>query len=1262
LWIYIHDQDQKLTWSAARQPSGSAPDNYRVEFHPHKIEFQRQDHGITTRMEITVPPEEDLEIRRLTLTNHTDEPRRLTLYSYAEVSLAKPADDRRHPAFNKLFIESEYLPELHTLVFHRRPRSSQEKPVFLAHQLVCEHIYKARNLHCCARREFLGRNGSLQGPAIFYPDHLSASERVQSGDSARQCCTGLDPILSLGLAFSLPAHKSIKVAYLSAASSSKERVLEQLKVYQSSLEIERGFEQAESFMEQALSKLEMNSQELAYTEQLLSLLMYPHAALRAPADTLAANQLGQPELWKFAISGDNPIILARIANEEESGLVLDLLKAHTFWRSFDLQIDLVFLNLGDTGYDQDLNNLLVRLVQKSGAGEWVGRRGGIFLLHAEQMIPAERTLLESAARAILDGQQGALQKQLANTYQPVKELPQFVSTFPPVEGMTPPPVPRPVDLLFDNGLGGFRPDGKEYQIYLPPGACTPAPWINVIANSEFGFTISEAGGGFTWAQNSGENRLTPWRNDPLLDLPAEAIYLRDEETGQVWSPTPQPAPAGTAYLVQHGAGYTIFKHNSHGIKHSLRVFALPHAPVKALQLRLENTLPRTRRISATCYAEWTLGTDRETMQQYVLTEFNTIQHAILAHNPYNVEFGERVAFLSSTREPTGLTTDRCEFLGPTGNLHMPAALKRFGLTGSVKAGSDPCAVLQNLLWIAPGEVKEITFLLGQGQNQSEALDLLERYRDIHAIQGAWHELNATWDEILGQLQVATPDPAMDLMLNRWLQYQALSCRIWGRSALYQSSGAFGFRDQLQDVLCLLDSQPDIARDHILNAASRQFEAGDVLHWWHPPSGRGVRTRCSDDLLWLPYVTAQYVARTGDDSLLSERIPFLQGEPLSPEEHDRYAHYQPGEKAETLFEHCRRALEKGTTKGNHGLPFIGAHDWNDGLNRVGIQGEGESVWNAWFLYTTLKLFARLCEAHSGDTRLSDNARDLAFKAGLYHQQASELQRSAEANAWDGEWYLRAFYDDGVPLGSKHNLEAKIDSLAQSWAVLSQAADPQRARQAMQSVWEQLVLPEDGLVLLFKPPFDHSERDPGYIQGYAPGIRENGGQYTHAATWVAWAFTGLGAGDRAGTLFRLLNPICHGDTAGHVNTYGVEPYIIAADVYGAPPYTGRGGWTWYTGSASWMYRLGVEAILGLQREGDLLKLNPCIPSQWTGYTVTYRYGSTSYTIQVENPEHICQGIRRVQENGTDCPDLQVRLVNDRNPHLIVAILGDQTRQSS
>ena len=1266
-WIYVQDQETGATWSSSLQPSLVVGDEGgEVFFNGHFAEFRRQDGFLAQATQVFVAPEDDVEVRLVTLTNHGDQPRRLRLTSYGEVVLAPQVADARHPAFNKLFIESEPLPKGNGLLFRRRPRSGSEKGIYLAHTVVVgspgEKTIVRPRLET-DRGRFLGRGRTARRPAA-----LEAFDRLRL-DRLRLPGTGtsLDPIFSISQGVYLPPHGTFRLAFLTAAARSAEGSRAIIDRYSSLGAIQAALEQARTLAEVEMNELEISNPQLKDFQTLLSLLVFPSPALRASPERLAANQKGQPGLWPFAISGDYPILLAEIGAEQELTLARELLQAHTYWRRRQLMIDLVFLDKQGTSYNQELSSQLYRLVASTESEGWLNRRGGIFLLHADQMGEADRVLLETAARVVLDGARGTLAENLQHTpaldYKPSR-LPPFSPALP--DGVDPQPtvpLPRPQGLLYDNGLGGFSPDGSEYCIYLAPGQVTPAPWVNVIANPHFGFLTSESGLGASWAENSGENRLSPWGNDPVSNEPHEAVYLRDEETAIVWSPTPQPAPAPAPYLTRHGAGYTIFEHHSHGLRQRLCVFTPPDAPLKILQLHLENTWDRARRITATYYVEWVLGVSRESSQQYLIPEFNSDPQALLVRNPYNTEFSERVAFVSASNTLHGLTADRTEFLGRLGSLEEPAALKRIGLAGTVEAGLDPCAALQLHIDLQPGASEQIYFVLGQAEDRDAALALARHYQDPQqsaraavAVSAAWEANTRFWNDLLGGVQVHTPEPAFDLLMNRWLLYQTLACRIWGRSAFYQSSGAYGFRDQLQDVLALLHVAPQLAREHLLRAARHQFEAGDVLHWWHAPSGRGVRTRISDDMLWLPYVTAEYVSLTGDDTVLTEKVPFRRAPLLEPGQDERYGQYPETSATYSLFEHCRRALEKGMTSGKHNLPLMGGGDWNDGMNRVGIEGRGESTWLGWFLYSTLNRFADLCERRGQDE-----------PAAGYRQRASDLAQAIEHSAWDGEWYLRAFYDDGSPLGSSENgglprsgrtsatLECQIDSIAQSWGVLSGGGDPQRAAQAMQSVSEHLVRRSQRLVLLFTPPFDKTLRDPGYIKGYPPGVRENGGQYTHAALWSAWAFLGLGQFEEGFELFQLLNPILHADAPEKAFHYRVEPYVVAADVYGAPPFTGQGGWTWYTGSSSWMYRLGLEGFLGLKKRGDRLEMDPRIPRDWPGFRVTYRFGLATYEFQVQNPGHVNQGVQQVSLNGRALPDKVIPLSQNSGNYTVLIVMG-------
>ncbi|MCI0536541.1 MAG: hypothetical protein L0Z50_15080 [Verrucomicrobiales bacterium] len=855
-----------------------------------------------------------------------------------------------------------------------------------------------------------------------------------------------------------------------------------------------------------------------------------------------------------------------------------------------LAVDVVILNEKATSYAQELQTLLEGMVrdnQALAAHHEHADHGVILVLRADALSQEDRLLLQTAARAVLVSSQGTLAEQVLRRPKPAAR---FVRNRALTVSEVTTPRLMPPALEFFNGLGGFAKNGREYVIVLDRGQWTPAPWINVIANPDFGFLVSESGSGCTWCLNSRENQLTPWSNDPVSDPAGEVFYLRDDETGDLWSPTILPIRVdGASYVIRHGQGYSRFEHNSHGIQSELLQFVSPEDPVKISRLTLTNVSGRTRRLTVAVYVEWVLGASRTVTAPYIVTELDPVTGALFVRNPWNMDFGERVAFADLAGQQTAWTGNRTEFLGRNGDLSAPAGLRRpESFKNRVGAGLDPCAALETELELKPNECTEIVFLLGQGNDRAHASELVKRYRAA-GVQSTFTAVQHLWEPILTKIQVETPDRALDFMLNRWLLYQTLSCRLWARAGFYQAGGAFGFRDQLQDGMALAVARPDLVRQHLLRAAARQFVEGDVQHWWHPPSGRGVRTHFSDDRLWLPYAVSHYITVTGDAGVLEEMVAFLEGPPLAAEQED--AHYEPTRSAQqaTLFDHCARAIDVSLDLGAHGLPLMRSGDWNDGMNRVGYQGRGESIWLAWFLYATLSEFAPLAAAR-GETR----------RALRWREHAAQLKSAVEAEGWDGAWYRRAYFDDGTPLGSAANAECRIDSIAQSWSVLSGAAAPDRARHAMHSVHEYLIRYGDDLVLLFTPPFDQTSLDPGYIKGYLPGVRENGGQYTHAAVWCAVAYAMLGEGDQAGELMRMLNPVNRTATRTGVYAYKVEPYVMPGDTYAVPPHTRRGGWTWYTGAAGWFYRAGLEWMLGLRVYGDTLRFDPCILRAWTSYT--------------------------------------------------------------
>ncbi len=1237
-FVYVRCPEDGRKFSIGHQPMPQAADEYQVAFHPDRAEFSRRDGDLEVCWSICVARDQDAEVRLITLVNHADRARELELTSYAEVCLNHRRADHGHPAFAKLFLETEFVPGPGALLARRRPRAADEKPVWAIHVIATAGPANGIVEYETDRVRFLGRGRTPANPAALdHGAHLSGTIGPV-----------LDPVFSLRRRVRLSAGGRARVAFVTGAADTREAAIALSEHFHEFEAIERAFAGARDECRRELSELALTPDDVALFNRLAGAVLFTSPALRQP-DAVAANRLGQPGLWPHAISGDRPIVLVRVAAADDGSLVRQVVQWHAYARRRGLDPDLVIL---DERSGDDADRLRADL-QAGTAGTLVGKPGGIFALDAGKVSTDDALLLTAAARAVLVGGGRSLADQLDCRPAAVALPPPLTFTQPTAPEPNGTPAVPPEGLQFWNGYGGFASDGREYVIRIDGiadggPALPPAPWTNVLANASFGCLVTEAGLGYSWAGNSQMNRLTPWSNDPVSDEPGEAVYLRDEDTGTVWTPTPLPRGAGAAVIVRHGQGYTRYSRRSHGLEQELLVLVPPDDPVKLVCLSVRNIGDQPRRLSATFYAEWVLGSVRENAPLQVVCDRDVESGAVLARNAWAGDFAGLLAFAAIGSRPHSCTADRAEFLGRHGSPGAPAALGRAGLSGRVGPALDPCAALSTPILLAPGQTEEIVFVLGQTDTLSHVRHLTSSYTVPGRAQEVLQEVRHLWDRILGAFQVTTPDAGLDLMVNRWLPYQVLACRVWGRSAFYQSGGAYGFRDQLQDVMALACSAPEVARDQILRSAARQFEEGDVQHWWHPPSGRGVRTRITDDLYFLPLVVHHHVTVTNDTALLDEQVPFLKSPVLRPDQEDDYNLPGVSEQVGTVYEHCIRALEHGYRLGPHGLPLMGTGDWNDGMNRVGAGGKGESVWNGWFYITVLNAFAELA-GRRGD----------AARVAWCRERAEALRAALEANAWDGAWYRRAYFDDGTPLGSAQNDECQIDSLPQAWAVISGAADPARAAQALASVEERLVHTDSKLIQLFDPPFDFGPLQPGYIKGYVPGIRENGGQYTHGATWVVLATALQGRGDRALELWNLINPVYHATTPAEVQRYKVEPYVVCADIYGAPPHTGRGGWTWYTGSAGWLYRVAFEAILGIRPSGDTLRIEPCIPSRWPGYEVAYRHGSASYRIRVENPAGAGRGVQSVQVDGKVVPGGIVPLRDDGREHDVQVAVGNGKR---
>ncbi|MGN6435625.1 MAG: GH36-type glycosyl hydrolase domain-containing protein [Agriterribacter sp.] len=1234
-FCYIRDTETGEYWSSSFQPAAKSGDHYEAVFSQGRAEFRRREHGLETHTEIVVSPEDDVELRRVHITNRSRKKRRIEITSYAEVVLAPQAADMAHPAFSNLFVQSELLEDKNAIICTRRPRSEKEHAPSMFHLMKVYRAATQQVSYETDRMKFTGRGNTAQHPvAMQHPGALSSTQG-----------SVLDPVVAVRYIIEVEPQRTAIIDMVTGIADTKEGCFTLIDKYQDKFLVDRGFELSWTHSQIILRQINASESDAQLYGRLASAVIYLNQSLRAAPDVITRNRRGQSGLWGHSVSGDLPIVLVQIENPENIELIKQLIQAHAYWRLKGLMVDLVIWNEDHGNYRHTLQNQIMSLVAPLVGAHIKEDPGGVFIRSSDQLSPEDRLLFQAVARVVLSDKAGTLEEQLSKIAKAKNIIPYFtpLKFYPSVQTA----VSLPGELQFFNGTGGFSKDGKEYIMLTDPSKLTPVPWCNILANPEFGTVVSESGQAYSWRENAHEYRLTPWNNNPVGDLEGECFYVRDEESGKFWSPAPLPVRSNMPYVTKHGLGYSVFEHIEDGIHSVMTVFVELNSGVKFTLLQFANRSGRLRKLSATGYVEWVLGEFRTKTQMHVVTRFDVDASAVFATNAYNTDFENRVAFFDADDAPTSYTCDRREFIGRNGSLRNPESMNKIKLSGKSGAAIDPCAALQLNFELAENESKEIIFKLGAGKNMQEATGMLQKFKTTDAVYTALQQVKDYWAHTASAIVINTPDAAVNLLSNNWLNYQTLACRIWGRSGYYQSGGAFGFRDQLQDVLSLLHAQPAVARRQILLNASRQFKEGDAQHWWHPPAGRGVRTTCSDDFLWLPFAVAKYVEHTGDNSILDEQVTFIEGRLLNEGEESYYDLPANSNQRASLYEHCVRAIKHGGRYGPHGLPLIGSGDWNDGMDKVGEKGKGESVWLAFFFYDILYSFALLAEARGEEEFSRQCITD-----------AKQLQNNIETSAWDGEWYRRAYFDDGTPLGSAKNDEAQIDSIAQSWSVLSDAGDTARRKTAMDAAAARLVRRDIGLIQLLDPPFDKSDLNPGYIKGYVPGVRENGGQYTHAAIWFVMAFMKLKNKTLGWEMLQMINPVNRGKTPENIARYKVEPYVMAADVYTEPLNSGRGGWTWYTGSAGWMYQLIIEYFLGIQKKNDRLYLNPCVPEHWDGFEFTYRHFDTQYNVHVHIKHEATA--TEILLNGQLLNEDWIPLANDRQMHEVEITVPAEAQQ--
>ena len=1201
-------------------------DNEQVLFMPDQVWFEGKLDFIRTKLKLTLDPEEAVEIRSLEIENTGNREEVLEISSIFEPILSTKAQDVAHPSFNNLFLIFHYDNENNTLEVKRRKRGKTEKSMYLE-TLFTTDAETVTDNEFEIGKEKINQRGEL-GIPVSIKKSLPFSKKL-----------GLEPEPEVALrkTIKLPGGKKVSVNLIISVNESQNQAIENLNKYKNIENIKRAYDISKANIEAESRYLDVKSSEIELYQKVLGYIIFDNPIRYRQIKKLNILSFSQCDLWKYGISGDLKIILVKIRDINDIDVICQVLKMYEFFRSKNIEIDLVFLDEENHSYENYVLEEINSEIEDKHLSYMINQRAGIFILSKNEITKKDLDLLNYVACFIIDTHKGDLSHLIHDLEEEyigsIQNIPEEYFD----EDIEEENYKSQIDILnssenkYLNEYGAFSPDGKEYLIKANKNSRLPTVWSHIIANDKFGSLVTENMGGYTWHRNSRLNRISSWQNSAFLDIPSEIIYMEDLKTNKKWSLGLNPMPDENDYNIIYGFGYAKYIHESQGILQELETFVPENDSIKINILKLTNNTIERKKVKIVYYIKPVLGEDETISNGYLKINYDVNSNLVIAENLYESEFKSKV-FISSSEKIKSFTGDKKFFLG-RGGISNPDGLNKVRLNNSTGFGKQNCIAIQIEVEIDSMGEKEIVLNIGAEQNIIDAKSIAYKYSKISNCRQENENVRKMWKERLENLQVYTPIESINIMLNGWTLYQTITSRLFGRTGFYQSGGAYGFRDQLQDTLCLKYVNPDLIRKQIIKHSKHQFIEGDVEHWWHEEISRGIRTRFSDDLLWLVYVLEEYIECTNDVSILEAEIPYLQGNILQENEEERYEIYKESEIKESIYCHAIKAIEKSLNFGEHGLPKIGTGDWNDGFSEVGNKGKGESVWLGFFLYHVIQRFLPYIREKGEIERYE-----------RYSKILTDLQISLNNQGWDGRWFRRAYMDDGKILGSIENEECRIDSIAQSWAIISGAGNQDKQIIAMESLENHLVDRENGIIKLLDPPFNEGDLNPGYIKAYLPGVRENGGQYTHAAIWAIIAETLLKNGEKALDLYKMINPIEHSKNKASANQYKVEPYVIPADVYGAGNLAGRGGWTWYTGSSSWFYKAGIEYILGLKIEKGVLSLNPCIPRDWKEYTIKYKYGRTIYNIKVNNPNKKNYGVSSFKVNGEDIKDKSIKLQDD------------------